>query len=164
MLHYGAAAQLYKGYNTDNLANNIEGILETSTATPSKPDFNTKPVNAEGVTEFGAWFTGANVWFDNYNKLIVTINTTENVTVKIDDKEPIAVTSTTIEIPNLLPTDFATEYTFKLYYNGDLMQTLTYSVNMYAYKMSTNASTSETMKNLAIALYNYGESVAAYNN
>lgn len=169
MLHYGAAAQEYKDYNTTNLANDensVENILPPSSdAIPEeknifKVENNTLP---EG-TKYNAWFTGANVWFDNYNKLIVTINTTENVTVKINDEEPIAVTSTTIEIPNLLPTDFATKYTFELYYDNVLMQTLTYSVNAYAYKMCANETASTEMKALALALYNYGASAAAYTN
>ena len=48
---------------------------------------------------------------------------------------------------------------FFLSCNGEVMQTLTYSVNAYAYAMKDNAN----MANLALALYRYGMSATAYN-
>ena len=119
--------------------------------------------NAEGVENFGAWFTGANVWFDYDNKICVGLSGTENVTLKVKigdgaytEYKP---TSNTFLTDGILPTDFDSVYTFELYYGDNLMQTLTYSVNSYAYKMQTNTSIGA----LAIALYNYGVAAEAYN-
>ena len=143
---YGVAAANYKA-ETNTAGENV--IPENENV------FNLE--NEAGVEQFGAYFTGANVWFDNTNKIMVLINTTENVTMKINGTE-VAVTGTTIYTDELLPTQFNDTYTFELYYDGNLMQTLTYSVNSYAYKMQTN----ENIGALAIALYNYGVAAETY--
>ena len=158
MLYYGAAAQTYTNYNVDNLATtDITNIGEASSAVPTEPTFSASPINADGVTEFGAYFTAANVWFDSTNKVMVKISTTENVTMKINDVE-VEITGTTIYTEELLPTQFDEDFKFELYYNGTLMQTLTYSINAYAYKMKDNAK----MSALALALYRYGLSAENY--
>ena len=158
MLHYGAAAQTYKNHNTENLATaGVENLLPASTETPTEPTFTATPVNNPEIDSYGAWFTSTTVYFDSVNTIRVKINTTENVTMTINGVE-VAVTSTTIETDGILPTKFADEFVFVLSYNGVVMQTLTYSVNTYAYKMQNNA----TMGELALALYNYGLSAKAY--
>ena len=146
--NYGEAATNYKA-ETNTAGENVipESVNEFSLE------------NADGVTEFGVWFTGANVWFDNTNKIMVQISATENVTLTINGAE-VEVTGTTIYTNELLPTQFDDIYTFALYYDGELMQTLTYSVNSYAYRMQTN----EKIGALAIALYNYGVAAEAYNS
>jgi hypothetical protein len=156
MLHYGAAAQAYKNHNKDNLANfDVEGILAATDAAPATTDFSL--VNAD-VDSYPAYFLGAGVHFDNVNKLYVRINTTEDVTLTINGVE-VAVEDTTIRTDGITVANFATTYTFVLYHDGVEMQTLTYSVNAYAYAMQNNAE----MKDLALALYRYGVSAAAYN-
>lgn len=160
MLHYGAAAQTYKNHNVENLANNQEivaNILDASKKTPTSPETPASPINNPEVTSYGAWFTGANVWFDSTNKIMVSINTTENVTLTING-EAVEVTGKTIDTSNILPTEFGKEFVFVLSYDGVVMQTLTYSVNAYAYKMQNHA----TMGKLALALYNYGVAAEAY--
>ena len=160
MLHYGAAAQTYKNHNVENLANNQEivaNILDASKKTPTSPETPASPINNPEVTSYGAWFTGANVWFDSANKIMVSINTTENVTLTING-EAVEVTGKTIDTGDILPTEFGKEFVFVLSYDGVVMQTLTYSVNAYAYKMQNHA----TMGKLALALYNYGVAAEAY--
>ena len=161
MLAYGAAAQEYKNYNVENLANaDVDYIGTASEAVPAESDsvFN---IASESLDSYGAWFTAANVWFGDVNKIIVKINTTDNVTLKINHGEEFAVTSTTILTDGIKATGFADTYTFYLFYNGELMQTLTYSVNSYIYKTLNSTNDYEgkdKMIALAKALYNYGES------
>ena len=56
--------------------------------------------------------------------------------------------------------DFGETLTFELKVNGTTVQTLTYSVNSYAYSKHDDG---DAMGNLALALYRYGVSAAAYN-
>lgn len=157
MLYYGAAAQNYKGYNTTNLAtDSVENIGDPSTAAPETTDFTL--VKNEEISSYPAYFKGASVYFDNVNKIVVKINTTKNVTLTINGTE-IEVTGTTIYTDAIKATEFGTTYTFVLSCDGVVMQTLTYSVNAYAYAMQNNAEMGE----LALALYRYGVSAKAYN-
>lgn len=168
MLYYGVAAQNYTGYNTENLATDgVENLGTPSTAKPDTTNFNL--ATNEEISSYGAWFKGAGVWFDNVNKLYVKINTLEGVTlenvtltVQIGDGEAqnMAVTGATVYTDGILATEFATTYTFALYYDGVLMQTLTYSINAYAYAMKDKTG---TMGDLALALYRYGDSAKKYN-
>ena len=157
MLYYGAAAQIYKEFNVENLATNgVENILPALETKPDATDFELE--NNEEITEYPAYFKGAGVYFDNVNKIYVKLNTTENVTLTINDVE-VEVTGTTVYTDGILATGFATTYTFVLSCDGVVMQTLTYSVNAYAYAKNDDA----TMGDLALALYRYGVSAAAYN-
>lgn len=157
MLYYGAAAQNYKGYNTTKLATDgVDNIGDPSTATPTTSDFTL--VKNEEISSYPAYFKSATVWFDNVNKIRVTLSTTENVTLTINGEE-VKIESTTIYTDAIKATEFGTTYTFVLSCNGVVMQTLTYSVNAYAYAMQNNAE----MRELALALYRYGVSAKAYN-
>ena len=78
--------------------------------------------------------------------------------MSVNGGEQVKLTSHTITTEGLLATQFDTKFTFALYHNGVLMQTLTYSVNAYAYNMQKH----ETMGALAKALYYYGVSAKAY--
>jgi hypothetical protein len=69
MLHYGAEAQMYKNYNTENLANaDVEGILAADIANvPTETDFSlTTPQNP-------VWFSAVGVYFDNVNEIYVKL-------------------------------------------------------------------------------------------
>ena len=156
MLYYGNAAQNYLQYNTDNLAmQGVENLGTPSTATPESTVFALEK-NSE-IDTYPAYFTGAGVWFDGVNRLYVKINTTENVTLTING-ETVDVTDTVVYTDGIMAKDFGDTYTFVLSYNGQVMQTLTYSVNSYVYQMKDNA----TMGELALALYRYGASAVAY--
>ncbi len=160
MLYYGAAAQNYKGYNTENLATaGVSNLGTPSTATPETTDFTL--VNNEGVDVYPAYFKSAGVHFAEVNSIYVKLiaEDMEKVTLTINGEE-VEVNDTTVRTDGILATQFATIYTFVLYYNGEEMQTLTYSVNAYAYAKKDSA----TMGELALALYRYGASAAAYNS
>lgn len=155
MLYYGAAAQNYTNHNTDNLAN--AGVEGASAATPTGTDFTL--VTNEAVDSYPAYFKGAGVRFDGENSIYVKLSTTENVTLIVNSTE-VAVTGTTVYTDGIKATEFGTTYTFELYCDGVLMQTLTYSVNAYAEAKKESA----TMGELALALYRYGQSAVAYKN
>ena len=164
LLHYGAAAQQYTGYDMDHLATaEVENLRPASNVAPTTTDFNLTNEQAQGAS-YPVWFAGAGVEFSNVNKIFVKLNllegaTLENVTLTINGTE-VEVTDATVYTDAIFATKFADTYTFVLSYDGVVMQTLTYSVNAYAYAMRNN--TSAIMGTLALALYNYGVSAAAY--
>ena len=160
MLNYGAKAQIYADYNTDNLA--TDGLdLSPSTITPEESYADLS--ESAGSSSFRS----ATVWFDAVNCLIVKVkNRTDDTKVKV------TVNGETIELvydetidgyktPAILATDFGTSYTFTLYEGDTDVQTLVYSVNTYAYSKYTTGKT-QSMKDLALALYRYGVSAKAY--
>ena len=156
MLYYGAAAQKYKGYNVENLATDeVENLLAATDNAPDSTNF-TLVKNSE-ISSYPAYFTGAGVHFADVNKIYVKLSTTENVTLKING-EDVAVNGTTVYTDGIKATEFGTTYTFELYCDGVLMQTLTYSVNAYAYAKQGESAMGE----LALALYRYGKSAKAY--
>ncbi|MBE7080779.1 MAG: hypothetical protein E7371_06045 [Clostridiales bacterium] len=156
MLYYGAAAQNYKGSEHPLASEVVENILPASTATPETTNFNIENAEADS---YPAYFKGAGVYFDNVNKIYVKLNTTENVTLTVNGEE-VAVEDTTVYTDGIKATAFADTYTFVLSYDGEVMQTLTYSVNAYAYAKQNDTE----MGTLALALYRYGASAQAYAN
>ncbi len=162
MLTYGAAAQNYKDYNTDNLANKDL----SSEVAPSKvlPTESIKNVTASASST--VYFTSATVWFDNVNKIGVKLFTTENVKLVVNGVE-VELTGTTYYTDAIYATGFDTVYTFELYEGETLVQTLTYSVSSYVYAMMNkvdNENNPTKMAELAKALYRYGTSAVAYKN
>ena len=158
MLYYGAAAQTYKEYNLDNLATDgVENLLSATDDAPTTTDF-TLVKNTE-INAYPAYFKGAGVHFADVNKIYVTLSTTENVTLTVNGTE-VAVTGTTVYTEGILATQFGTTYTFVLSCDGVVMQTLTYSVNAYAYAKKGESA----MGKLALALYRYGVSAKNYNS
>lgn len=158
LLYYGKAAQNYKNYNTENLATaGVENLGEASMKVPTTTDFTL--VKNKEIDSYPAYFKSAGVYFDNVNKIYVKLSTTENVTLTINGVE-VAVEDTTVYTDGILATGFADTYTFVLSCDGVVMQTLTYSVNAYAFAKKDSA----TMGELALALYNYGLSAKACAN
>lgn len=151
LLTYGAAAQEYKDYNLDDLANG-DLYLTTSEALPTE---TVKSVT--GSLSQNVYFTAATVWFDTVNKIGVKLSTAENVTLRVNGEE-VLLDGTTYYTNGILATEFDDIYTFELYENGTLVQTLTYSVNSYVYSMMDKTENGELteMANLARALYRYG--------
>ena len=161
MLYYGAAAQVYKEFDTANLATDgVENLFTADETEIENADFTLVNAElAEGET-YGAWFAGAGVHFSNVNKIYVKLSTTENVKLVINNVE-VEVTGTVVYTDAIKATGFAETYVFELYYGEELMQTLTYSVNAYAYAMQDKDT---NMGRLALALYYYGASATAYMN
>lgn len=163
MLYYGAAAQKYTKYNTDNLATDgVTGLGTPSTATPTETN-NAFDLSA---TTGDAGFKSATVWFDVTNKLIVKVSKkTEDVNVKVY-VTPDGGTRTELSYNDTVGgymtdeikvTGFNTSYNFELCDGeGNVIQTLTYSVNSYAY--SKQNSSNANMAELALALFRLGQS------
>lgn len=171
MLYYGAAAQKYTKYNTDNLATDgVTGLGTPSTATPTETNnaFNLSATTGD------VGFRSATVWFDVTNKLIVKVSKkTEDVNVKVY-VTPFGGTRTELSYNDTVGgymtdeikvTGFNTSYNFELCDGeGNVIQTLTYSVNSYAYSIYKKYESDDTsaMKALALALYRLGVSAEAY--
>lgn len=173
ILYYGAAAQNYKDYNVEDLATNGLGAEFTpSAALPAEADRVTKIV--QHVDTLGAVkFSGASVWFDNTNKLLVVLSSyTENtkVIVKTENdtvgKTYTNLTSTYVYTDSIYALNLGDVYTFELYEGDTHIQTLTYSAYSYVYAMMSkteaDGTTPTEMAVLAQALYRYGESAAKY--
>ena len=166
MLNYGAAAQQYVGYKTDALVN---AGYETagSNAEPTESDMT---VAESSNANFG--IISAGVRFDYVNQIyvkfgiraaalegaaptvVVAFNGVEQ-TVTLDGEGEYIVYSGAISA-----LEFGKVYTIELKVDGEVVQTLTYSVNSYVFakKDGNNA-----MAELAIALYRYGNSAVAYS-
>ena len=158
MLYYGAAAQNYKGYNLENLAtDDVANLGSPSSATPAA--VTATPVKNTEVSSYPVYFTSATVWFSDVNMISVKINSLDGAKLLVDGVA-VELTSTTYTTEGILPTELDKDFVFELYHDDVLMQTLTYSVNAYAYKMQSNA----TMSALTLALYRYGVSAKAYIN
>ncbi len=164
ILHYGAAAQQYTGYKTDELVTEgVDNLLAASVATPEKSDMTL--TQSTGHVRF----ISASVWFDYNNRICVKVSGVENVklVVRIGD-QAVAHTQegTAFMTEGILATGFDTVYTFELYEGDTLVQTLTYSISDYVYAMmnktEADGETLTSMAKLARALYAYGQSAEAY--
>lgn len=113
----------------------------------------------------GPRLRAAGVYFSCANRIYVkiadaTANTKLTVSSEsgVEDTLNCTVGDQTYYTGEILATDFSDVYTFKLYEGETLLQTLTYSVNAYAFRMKDSA----TMGSLAQALYYYGAAAEAY--
>ncbi len=162
LLTYGAEAQQYKNYKTDDWATDVEGLGTASAATPTENDKSTL-VNGENATEFPAYFAKATVWFDNTNSIrVYVVGDCKNIKLTINNEEKtltnVGENTYLFETNGLKATELDTVFAFRLYNGETLLQTLTYSVNAYTYNMQNN----QNIGNLALALYRYGLSAKAY--
>ena len=172
MLYYGDAAYKYYYYETTGettdetpATEGVENRLAASNAQPTAADKMTLVKNTE-ISTYPAYFKSATVWFASVNYIRVTIAAEDlsKVSLTIDGAE-VEVASDMIYTDGIYTTDFSKTYEFVLSYDGVVMQTLTYSVNAYAYSMLKDGSTaSAEMKALAKTLYNYGVSAVNYAN
>lgn len=148
MLHYGDAAQNYKGNNDVLATEGVDKLLAATTELPAKSD-----VAISGTVTDVAYFKSANVWFDNVNKLIVKFNELpENAKLLVNGTE-VSFDGVSYMTDGILASDFDKIYNFTIANEqGEELQTLTYSVNSYVYAKKGSA----TMQELVTALYNYG--------
>ena len=158
MLRYGAAAQKKANHNTDKLATaGLESLIENygSNASPTEEDKMSLTKTNSDVR-----FYSANIIFGDVNSLIIKLNADlGNLKLYVDGRE-VAVNGKEYILKDIKATDYATKYTFELKNGNDVVQTLTYGINSYAYSMYNKASTSTEMKKLASALYAYGVSAS----
>ena len=162
LLAYGKAAQAYVGHEeviTD------EDIASYGTALKSAPtaDDNVKSISGDKTSSVA--FSAVGVRFSTVNSIYVSIKgATANTTVEVGGKVYTADKSGDVKI-YLDPTsvlDFGTAITIELCEDGEVRQTLVYSIDSYSYSMINKATASDEMKALALALYNYGKSAAEY--
>ena len=166
MLYYGAAAQEYKGYNTENLATDgVANIGGASTATVTETG-----KSVEGQSE-ALNFTAAGVRFDYVNKIYAKFYAADinSVTVTVNDVDVTDMVEALGDNVYVIYTEAISAVNFNtssviVITDGENTATLTYSVNDYAYNMANSATASEGMKKLAKALYRYGRAAANYNN
>ncbi len=162
ILAYGAAAQKYKDYNLDSLANEgIEGATEFVQLDAGKHVANLeKGVDVEGVK-----FTGIGVRFDYVNSVFfkLTAPAVDGITVIVNGEECAVEEYGNSYIVYSAPinaTEFDSEIVAVLKAGDTVVQTVTYSVASFVYELQ-NAENSEAAE-LAKALYNYGLSAIAY--
>jgi len=161
MLYYGAAAQRYRGYRTDDLATDgVTGMAAENENTVAATD---KKITSEAAIG-DVYFTEVGVRFDTSNKLYVNLSSYENAKIIVKKGGKTVGTyeniESTVYTGAIYASDFDTVYSFELYDNGTLVQTLTYSVNSYCYSMKN--SKNGLMRAVAAALYNYGVSAEEY--
>ena len=163
MLIYGAEAQLYKGYKTDELVTDGVDLSAASVDIPTELDKNKSVTPANGEVQF----TAAGVRFDYANSIYVKLSapSVDGVTVYANGVALVIVESDTageyIAYSNPVSAlEFGEKVTFTLSVGGNAVQTLVYTVNDYVLTKYTDTE----IGNLALALYRYGKSAVAYKN
>ena len=166
LLAYGDAAQDYTSFNADT------PVSEGFAAAPSEwEDVTDTDFTLSDKTRDDIRFTSAGVRFGHINRLYFKIKVADltGVTLTVNGKTYTAEDLTLVEDTTdtyILYTDpiYATEFdkvfTAELSVDGEVIQTLTYSVRSYVYAKQNSENTE--MAALARALYAYGRSAIAY--
>lgn len=159
MLSYGAAAQTYFDYDSDNLANNgIENVGLTSVPTEADTEMSVSG-SANGIN-----FYGATLVFGSKTAVRYYFNVTGDIdsyTFKVGETAYAPVEKDGlyyVEIANINPQDLAASITLSV--NGSL--NVTYSPMNYMVRMSVNGSTN--LQALLKAMYNYHLAAVAYTS
>ena len=165
MLHYGAEAQKYLGYNLDDLANaGVENILGADT--------NAVPENSDKGDEIAEGYTNvvlvaAGVRFDYNNKVYIKFDidgidiNTVTVLVNGNEAEIVVVDGKyTVYTKGIKANEFDNVQTFEIFAGADLVVTATYSVNSYAYSKGNGET---KIAPLAKAMYYYGLAAESYS-
>ena len=163
LLNYGAAAQVYAGYKTDALVN--AGYEDGSVAEWEDVAENNDRTFTGALAD--GRFTAAGVYHANTNKIYAKfdVEDAENATVKVNGK-PVMFDKYEHDgrvyiaySEDIKVIDFDKVYTFELT-TAEGTQTLTYSVNAYAYAKCEAEDTATA--GLAKALYFYGIAAKDY--
>ncbi|MBQ9806144.1 MAG: leucine-rich repeat protein [Clostridia bacterium] len=171
LLSYGAAAQLYVGYNTDSLV--TDGLtLTPGQFTELDVSVSKKALSGEADGE-NAWKCAGLVYENamsmylkfsaedpaNLEVQVTVENRTETYTVA--DMEIGEDGYYTLYFHNIHANEFDSEIKAIFVKNGEQTgQTMTYSVNSYVVSKQNNED--ELLAGLVRATYNYGASAAAY--
>ena len=172
MLNYGSAAQIFFGYNTENLVNSdlSEELLALGTQNM-----------AEAVDSTAITGTGSNIMtsVSLQNKVYLYLTcmyapkADSNIKFVIKDKdgkileelEPTAVYAAACQLSyaNVGAAQMRKILNIEVYDNDVLVsQTLTWSVESYVASARANSASSEAMVNVLDAMLVYGDSAAAY--
>ena len=166
VLYYGAAAQRYLNKNVAEEALVTYGVadLTPSEITTTDADKQRSIVTATGADTTLVKYTAAGVRFDYNNRIYVKFTTTDvaNVTVTVSGSAleiiPLGNNTYAAYSEGISALEFDNAVSFKLYYSENLIQTLNYTVNTYAWDKNADSEIGD----LALALYRYGKSTAAY--
>ena len=131
-LEYGAAAQVYRNYKTDALVTKDVDFISEGKTEVDVP--RSSPVVNETVA-------------DSIKEATVNFSATNFIKVSYNDGEIKTLTSDAVA---------AYDFAKKMQFSADGLFTLGYSVNDYCYDVINSETTTEAMKSLAKALYNYG--------
>ena len=163
MLVYGSASQEYKNYNTSNLADSAEWVSEY------KSTFEV-PVGVRiitGNTDTDNQVTAVGVNMANVNKIYFKIKITDDITVKINDKEidksTLAKNDDGIYLlysDGIKATQFDKIFTLQLLEGGNEITKVEYNVNAYIQAKYETPSVQKIVK----ALSNYGVSANNYQD
>ncbi len=167
LLDYGAAAQKYMNYKTDELVN--EGIEGASEFVPvTSTDMNlTNLTSVDGVK-----LKSANLRFNNANQLRFNFTAPDPSLVQIRvmaagklwyytaDDFVYENNVYSIYTDSVYATEFDVIYYATIIYDGVEVQTAAYSVRSYTY--SKQNSTDAALSELIQATYKYGKSAKAY--
>ena len=165
MLYYGAEAQIYVNYKTDALVTDGIELYEASNNAPAEDYDHKSIVTEDGYDKTLAKFTAAGVNFDYNNRIFVKLTGSDLANAEL------YVNGALIEIEEIgegkyiaysyaiSALEFEDEFEFELYYDGELAQTLTYTVADYVVAMQGDVEISS----LVNALYNYGMSAKEYD-
>lgn len=172
---YGAAAQKFAGYKTDDLVN--EGYEHFATKVNAIEGVNKVLDNASE----NFYFTAAGVYFDNTNKLYAKFALNPEIAEELIEMGSLKAKVNDVEVSfepiknddenevkyeyivytgEILVTEFADTFTFVIT-DGSDTATLEYSVNAYCQAKLGNAVRPEAAT-LAAATYAYGVSALAY--
>ncbi|MBR4287863.1 MAG: leucine-rich repeat domain-containing protein [Clostridia bacterium] len=181
LLNYGAMAQKYQNYKTDALVN--DGIAAADIAMESLAEWE-NPLSSEdwdkvlSESDGTAWFKGANVWFDNENRLYIKFavaadiaktnlfvrihDTTANeykdyVAPQFDDlsNDVYAVFSEPISVCDFSHKFEITLYSVGIDENGQRVETIhhvlsKYGINSYIYSMQNKLDAEGKLSNMAL--------------
>ena len=176
MLEYGAAAQNYTSYKTDTLANAglTGGTVFEELSEECDMVFNES-------TDESAYFVSGSVRFDYINSLCIKLKldgidaSAVRVVFEPCDGGMAMVYSAAdfvdlgggvykVYSGGIKPTEFDKRFSVKLTVDGEVVQTIEYSVAAYVYHIQNDMKDGvlSTMAVLARAMYSYGKSALAY--
>jgi len=168
LLYYGAAAQKYKNYKADEalVTDGVENLGTPSTLTPTDTDNDmTGGASSDEEREIKA----AGVRFDFDNKLYIKFiaPSLDGIVVKVNGEiaeiKDLGAGVYQVFSKGILATEFGNAVSFELIYNGEAIQSMTYSVDSYALTKWNNSQDPANAE-LALAMYRYGKSAVSYVN
>jgi hypothetical protein len=168
LLAYGDAAQDYANYNEDTPVSDGFTVAPSEWEDVTDTDFTLSDKTREELC-----FTAAGVRFAYVNRVYFKIKAADltGVTLTVNGKTYTADDLTLAEntadtyifyTDAVYATEFDKVFTAELSVDGEVIQTVTYSVKSYVYAKQNSNDTE--IAALVKALYNYGRSASAYKN
>ena len=157
VLNYGANAQLFFGYNTDNLAN--AGL--TAPEAVEIPEVNTENMVSGGID--GVIFNGASLVFVSKVAVRFYFYVDSNISEYTFSTGAAPVYKDGryyVEVSGINPQDYGKDIVLTVTKGGQEM-TITYSPMAYISRMY-GKTTDESLKNLLMAMYQYHRAAVAY--